>query len=237
MDLYQLQKHALNDLDHILDRSGEVIYSSARTLKKGDVYLLGYNPGGISDTYHSGVENKSNDDSIGAHINNMLTKTHNSYLDENWSTANKIYSKGEAPLQKRIKCLLNYIGYDVKDVCASNLIFVKSENSNLVDYGLAGYCWRFHERVLEIVKPKVIICFGISSESAFEFLRSLLNINQDNISQYPSGHGSWQCKYFKSSILGMEVHVIGVPHLSYYDISNRTKVLNWIKSKTRLEQT
>lgn len=47
----QLPIFAENMLKHILDDIGEVVYSSHETLTKGDVYLLGLNPGGSGQKY------------------------------------------------------------------------------------------------------------------------------------------------------------------------------------------
>ena len=58
----------------ILEKQGELIYSSHETLKKGDIYLLGLNPGGEGFT------------TINKHLEGLLDKTTNSYLDESWKT-------------------------------------------------------------------------------------------------------------------------------------------------------
>jgi hypothetical protein len=42
----ELPKIARESLAGILDKSGSILYSSHETLKSGDVYLLGFNPGG-----------------------------------------------------------------------------------------------------------------------------------------------------------------------------------------------
>ena len=218
-DLPELAKQ---DLAYILDKPGELIYSSHETLKKGDLYVLGLNPGLIERNYNA--------DRLENHIDKMLTKTHNSYLDEDWSTDNKKFAVGEAPLQRRMKYLLWTLGYDPKEVCASNMIFASSKDADSVNYGLAGYCWRFHERILDLVQPKMILCFGVSSVSAYSFLQALTGSPQEPDTM-ASGHGKWKCESFTSDFNGRPTTVIGVPHLSYYDITTKSKVIDWIKGK------
>ncbi|EOB2031366.1 hypothetical protein ACIRCE_003710, partial [Vibrio cholerae] len=221
MEVFELPNMARAILKYLLDDHGEVIYSSADTLKKGDIYLLGLNPGGCGFI------------TIKEHIETMLSKTKNSYLDEEWPNANPIYDEGCAPLQRRVRWLLEEIGYDVRDVCSSNLIFTTSRSSKELCFGLAGTCWAFHECVLEIVQPKLIITFGNSETSAspYFFLKSLLKGEEESI---PSGHGGWVCKSFTTKINNRITCVIGLPHLSYYNPEGKMEVVNWLKGKLRI---
>lgn len=201
-------------LDLILDRQGEVIYSSHSTLKKGDLYVLGLNPGGEGFI------------TIREHLNQLLSRNENSFLDEKWKNRISEWNKGEAPLQKRVINLLESIGYNPREVCSSNLIFVTSRTAEEVNYGLAGYCWKFHEAVLKIVQPKVILCFGISKISSYSFLNEILGGKETT---KKAGHGNWDCKAFKTKLHGRDITVVGVPHLSYYNITDKTDVISWIK--------
>jgi len=198
----------------LLERKGELIYSSHETLKKGDIYLLGLNPGGEGFI------------TINEHLDKLLIKDTNSYLDESWKNGISTWAEGEAPLQKRVDFLITSLGYKTKDVCASNLIFVTSKSSSEINYGLAGYCWRFHEKILEIIKPKIILCFGISDVSSYSYLLSLYEGAEEEI---PSRHGNWKCKAFTTNIDGRKTTVIGIPHLSYYNIIDKKEVIKWIK--------
>ena len=201
-------------LSLILDRKGEVIYSSHESLKKGDIYLLGLNPGG--EGYIT----------INKHLNDLLSKDTNSYLDESWTNSVTTWPKGEAPLQKRVHFLLNALGYNTREVCASNLIFVTSKSANEINYGLAGYCWRFHELLLDIIKPKIVLCFGISDVSSYSFLLSLYEGEESTIK---ASHGKWKCRAFTTTINGRKTTVVGIPHLSYYNIVGKAEVIDWIK--------
>jgi len=203
------------NLPLILDKKGELIYSSHETLKKGDIYLLGLNPGGEGFIT---IEN---------HLNKLLVKETNSYLDESWKNKITTWPIGQAPLQKRVDYLLTNLGYKTKDICASNLIFVSSRSSSEINYGLAGYCWRFHESILDIIKPKIILCFGISDISSYSFLLALYSGVESTVK---SGHGNWECRAFATLINGRKTTIVGIPHLSYYNIVGKEKVMNWIKT-------
>ncbi|MGL1014443.1 hypothetical protein ACSTEF_21940, partial [Vibrio vulnificus] len=221
MGKLELPKKAKETLRYLLNDHGEVVYSSSETLKKGDIYLMGLNPGG------SGFI------SIGDHIDQMLTRTENSYLDEAWVNGISKYEVGQAPLQKRVSWLMEQLGYDVRDVCSTNLIFTTSKSSNELCFGLAGICWAFHESVLEIVQPKLIITFGNAETSAspYFFLKSLFKGNETTIA---SGHGQWVCKTFNTKINGRETCIVGLPHLSYYNPQGKTEVVDWLKEKLRI---
>ena len=136
---------------------------------------------------------------------------------------------GEAPLQKRVKVSIESLGYNTEDVCASNGIFVRSKNANSLNFGLAGYCWKFHERIIEIIQPKLILCFGVSEISAYSFLKSLLPIN-DPVVEIESGHGNWKCESFTTNLNNREIKVVGIPHMSYYDITTKPEVIQWISN-------
>lgn len=203
------------NLKLILERQGELIYSSHESLKKGDVYLLGLNPGGEGFI------------TIKEHLDKLLVKTTNSYLDESWKNEITEWPMGQAPLQKRVDFLLTELGYKTREVCASNLIFITSKSSNEINYGLAGYCWRFHELLLDIIRPKIILCFGISDVSSYSFLLSLYMGKETKIE---SGHGKWNCRTFTTIMEGRKTTIIGIPHLSYYNIIGKEGVIEWIKS-------
>jgi len=226
----QLLGIATQQFGHLYNRFGEGIYSSHETLKKGDVYLLGLNPGGSGEC------------KLGNFMADTLVRTSNAFLDEEWekpkkkSTSkqgNNKYAKGSAPLQKRIQGLLEGLGQSVADVCASNLIFTTSKSSSHEDYnfGFAGTFWPFHQAVIEIVKPKVIITFGNGKlHSPFGFLKSMYcdKSNLNTFETIPAGHGERQCYGFKANINGRSTAIIGLPHLSYYT-PNKESVLKWMK--------
>ncbi|MBB1288832.1 hypothetical protein H5085_10530 [Pseudoalteromonas sp. SR43-6] len=218
----QLLGIATQQFGHLYNRFGEGIYSSHETLREGDVYLLGLNPGGEGHTL------------LGDFMSKTLTRTDNSYLDEIWVNGQSSkYKKGSAPLQKRIQGLLEGLNQNVADVCASNLIFTTSKSSqdSNFNFGFAGTFWPFHQAVIEIVKPKVIITFGNAKHlSPFGFLKSMYldECNLDSFQAIPAEHGTWECYGFKTMFNGRETAIIGLPHLSYFN-PNKEAILEWIK--------
>lgn len=94
MNKIGIQKLAKNSLSDLLDQSGSILYSSHETLRPGDVYLLGFNPGGSGGCR---IENS---------IDSMLTNTTNAYLDESCNNGNGCWEKGEAPLQRRVQWII-----------------------------------------------------------------------------------------------------------------------------------
>lgn len=221
MEKSNLPSKAKEILKYFLDSYGEVIYSSHETLKQGDIYLMGLNPGGGGHT------------KLGEHIDKMLTRTDNSYTDEAWTNRKTTHRKGEAPLQERVKGLIGSLGYNIEKVCSTNLIFTTSRSSNELCFGIAGICWAFHEILLDIVKPKIIITFGNSETSAspYFFLKSLFKGEEMKI---PSGYGDWTCKGFNTTINGRDTFIVGLPHLSYYNPKGKNHVIKWIKDNGKI---
>jgi len=218
-DLIRLGKETL---PLILDKNGEIIYSSHETLKKGDVYFLGLNPGGGGGT------------KIKEHLEGMLNKKTNSYIDELWDDRGRVeIPKGQANLQIRVKYLLSKLNFDTENVCASNLIFTTSRDIDSLEYGelsnfngLASYCWEYHKIILEIIQPKIILCFGNGDKSPYTFIHSIYGGEEKKIC---AKHKNWKCKAFNTIIQGRNTNVVSVPHLSRYDIREKIDVIDWIK--------
>ena len=71
------------------------------------------------------------------------------------------------------------------------------------------------------------VCFGISDVSSYSFLLSLYMGKETKIE---SGHGKWNCRAFTTNMEGRQTTIIGIPHLSYYNIIGKKDVIKWIKS-------
>lgn len=206
---------AEKSLGDLLDESGTVLFSSSETLKPGNFYFLGLNPGGLTERTktirETLIELESGD------------WTDNAYLDQDWSGTKK-YKTGFHPVQKNFKCLFEALGEDQRSVCASNLIFRRS--SSEIDAGgreMAERCWPVHETIIqEIVKPCTIITFGITP---FNFIHSKLSGTP--AVQDKCGHGSWTWRY---SILAEGRKLIGLPHLSRYSLQSNPAVTEKIRN-------
>ena len=210
----ELLEIAHNATSDIRSEPGRILYSSHETLKHGLVYLMGFNPGGSE--YGQSLESTTN---------KMLASTQNAYLDEIWGSVAGDY-RDKAPLQNRVIWLLENLGLETKNVCATNLIFIQSRDANKIPIKYAEICWPVHLKLLEIVKPKLIIVFGNSKLSPYDFLKNRLQGKEDFCGS--SGHGKWALKGFECSIEGRKTYVAGFPHLSRYQ-PNRTEVLTWLK--------
>jgi len=209
-------------LSPILGQSGAVLYSSFDTLKNGTFYVLGLNPGGsIGPT-------------ISDSLDSILLSKENAYLDEDWSSEKRHYDVGRHPLQKNLKFLFDYLGFNLREVCSSNLIFVRSYNQDGCTLTDAYLCWNVHRRIIDIVKPKVILVFGNSSNSPYSYILNLhkkyinKKIMETNIA---SGHGKWLCRSFITNLFSCETLILGLPHLSIYSLIDRNEVLIWIKNR------
>jgi hypothetical protein len=204
----QFAEFARECLQSILPRSGEVLYSAAATLRPGSVYLLGLNPGGSPE------DPRLRELTIAKSLADLPTKTTNSYLDTTWV--------GRGLLQSRVIGLLKALDLDVKDVAASNLSFVRSKEAKTGQIRFfADVCWPVHEKILEIVKPRLVLAYG---DETYWYLAKQLGGR--NHAKYRCGHGSWSCRNFA---VGGRFQVASVPHLSWYAISNHPEVVDWLK--------
>lgn len=203
------------ELSEHLETPGGILYSSHETLRPGSIYLLGFNPGGSGGM------------PLGESLKNMLSYNENAYLDECWRNGNGSWGPGEAPLQQRINWLLQELGAETREVCASNLIFFQSRTANDINFKLADSCWPVHEAILDIVQPKLILTFGNSGVSPYGYLYAKFGDKQE---EFPSGHGNWKVKGFSCHINGRPTYVAGLPHLSRYSPVGKQDVIDWLKS-------
>ena len=145
----------------LFSRSGNVFYSGhAAFAQASPLYILGYNPGG--DVVAQA------DETIGANIARSLKRKeahYSEYKDASWAGQ----PAGTFRMQPRVTHLLEKLELDPHKVPASNLIFVRSRNE--VDIRnerkrLEDLCWPFHQRVIEALDIRVVVCFGGTVGSA-----------------------------------------------------------------------
>lgn len=210
-----LPDFAKKTLKHLLNAHGEVIYSSHETIRPGPLYLLGLNPGG--DGFIT----------IGEHIDGMLSRTTNAFIDDRFSSGNRWIPAGEAPLQKRVRWLLTNLGLRPEEVCSSNLIFKTSRSSDGVSFGLAGICWPFHEAMIDIIRPKILLVFGNGETSPYGFLKELFFQGEEE--RFVVSTGMRPCKGFGVTINGHPMFVAGLPHLSRFNPIGKTQIIDWLK--------
>jgi hypothetical protein len=203
----------------LLQMSGEVLYSGAATLTKGEVYLLGHNPGGDP--------NNPRFPTVGGSLDALPARTVNGYTGTVW---NGQTVPGAHPLQLRVVWLLSTLGLNPQDVAASNLIFMRSRDAASSQYDrFAELCWPVHDWILNVVRPRLVIVYGNSDRSPYGFLaRKFAGMDSATDPQTCwSGHGDWACRSF---LVRGRFRVVGLPHLSRYKVSAHPKVGEWIKS-------
>ena len=202
---------ARKQLASILERSGSILYSGRSTLRPGKLYLLGLNPGGDPTKHRT----------ISEELDQLPLRTRNAYVHERWERQREA---GGAPLQQRVRWLLERLGQDVEDVCAANLIFARSRDASGSKYpALAHLCWPVHLAILEIVRPQLIIAYGNSGVSPYAYLRSRFGGSPEKV--FDSGHGTWKCRFFRSA----DQWIVGLPHLSRYAIHRHPDVADRLR--------
>lgn len=196
------------------------------TLKPGTVYFLGINPKGENkedyelETYKCWVQSDIEYNSLDSNF-------------EDWGRS----------LQNRCKEILNFVidelklDINYKDILSTNFNFFRSNNvhelKNIFEIKFES-CWKYHEMLLNIVKPKIIICYGNREkdcyfDSGYRFLRDKFNTLEEET--YPH----YEKLLLKKSIIKIpeigEILLIGLPHLSIYppDKTTYSILKSWIQ--------
>jgi hypothetical protein len=205
---------------------GKLLYSGISTLSPGELYVLGHNPGG--DPL---VETTSVADDYASLAGRP--RGWNEYLDASWRPGGREQSPGGAIMQKRVCNLIASFGLEIRAVCASNLIFVRSRDMETLEgqEQLAQRCWPIHRFILENVRPRAILSIG--GNRVFDFVRSQAR-DQSAVEEFPSGHGTWTCKAMTGQVGQLCVSIVSVPHLSRYAVDRHPRVIDWVRAKSRL---
>lgn len=226
-------------LNEEVKRSGEVLYSSIETIKKGDIYLMGTNPGGgdiITIKEDLELLYKFNEDE---YKSRKQKTNYNGYFDDNWQNGNnKSIEAGVDTLQIKMKNLFERINYNLRDVCSTNLIFFTTQDVNKIKSELnmtfkeaADICWPVHEKLLKIISPRIVISFGNSdNDSPYSYLKRKFNISIQDIDKIYLGYGKYYFKIFRFE----NITYIFMPHLSRFSIKN-DEVYDYIKKFLRIK--
>jgi hypothetical protein len=209
---------AAEQLGQLLEESGKVLYSSARTLQKGDFYILGLNPGGsrergrrICDSLQDLVEGKP----------------WNDYCDEPWHP----YKAGNHPLQRNVRQLVQALGLDLESICSSNLVFMRTPGQEGIILPYHGdLCWPVHEMILSIVRPQTIFAFGNGSESTYSYLVAKWG-REKTVREGPWVSPRGRLRAFKGLRAGQAITVVGLPHLSRNAVHKSLDALDWIRGE------
>jgi len=210
---YRLYEALRNLPPKVLGVSGRFLYSDISTLKRGSstlgkcgYYILGINPGGKPDDYPVKLR---------CEIPLWFSKNENAYMDETWPPC---ISKGADPYQLDVKELCKTIGKNTREVCASNLIFERSNGTNnlcfsqLTQSFVRNIYWPVHKAVLNIVKPSVIFVFGITA------YRVILGILKKECYLYPKNNEPSRCSLYIADGHCQDGHsfkLFGIPYPKY----------------------
>lgn len=169
----ELKAFVSSSLGHHLmtTRVGQILYSGIDTLKKGEFYFLGYNPAADG-------------------TNRILSELPLGMM--NWSAFTKqCWNRkccgqficrhqrgGRARHQKNVVRIMNELRLVPEETFATNLMFAESATADELDvHDLLDPCWRVHQQLLAIVRPKFIVCLGNGeprngTQSTFSRLRA-----------------------------------------------------------------
>jgi len=127
------------------------------------------------------------------------------------------------------------VRYDLSLLCASNLTFVRSVDAQGVTYKLANKCWEVHRFIISIVKPKIIITIGNGEQkSAYTYLHKISSkVREDN--PLKAFHGEYKIKSFIGKFDELNILVVGLPHLSRYDVTGDAKHEARIRIKLKID--
>ncbi len=150
---------ALDELgEDITKRPGDVFYSGYQAFATDNpVYILGLNPGGSGDPQSPFT--------VERHINDFRARATpwSKYCDEIWEGAAE---PGTWGMQPKVLHMMREVGLDPRTTPASNLIFVRTPTEAHLEseaFALAQACWSVHEAVIESLRVRVIVCFGVTA--------------------------------------------------------------------------
>lgn len=211
-------RHEL-ELKQLVCESGKVLYSSARTLRPGPLYLLGLNPGGSPERERT----------IGDSLSDLgQGKRWNDYCHERW---NPFKLAGRHRLQRNVIGLFDALDLDLELVCASNLVFMRSPHKDGIKLPAdADCCWMVHEMILSIVEPRTILAFGNSEDSTFTYLTAKFPHTLPP-REGPRPSRSARLWMFEGLRAGQIMKVVGLPHLSWHALHKNTEALGWIRNQ------
>lgn len=198
---------------HLLERSGKVFYSGRNAFSAPcPIYMLGVNPGGSPDDHRA--------ETVESHTNavlHSLPPNWSAYRDESWEGA----APGTYGMAPRVLHLLNGLGLDPGSVPASNLVFVRSRREAHIHANdmstMADACWPFHAHAIEVLQPRVILCFG---QTAGKYVRRRLGAGRMIGEFVEQNNRRWKSTAFAAS------------HGTNVVVATHPSIANWCAAST-----
>jgi hypothetical protein len=241
---------------HYDQKWGLVIYSNKTTLRRNNrVLFYGVNPGydpevkqpirwSINDSltfFADGfrkVKDESDSDSNKLLPHERLHPDCNLIDDQSWPDRGNP-ARGRAKYQQATRCLLKGIGHP--DALVTNWFFHQTKNvaeldSGLKDTGQKDFldaCWRVHQLIFEITKPRVIVTCSSVLERGLKKRLGLKRVPPDKDSGYGPNGRKWKCREWEGTWGDQRIVVCQVPHSTYYDFEaeycKTNDVIGWAK--------
>ena len=141
----------------IMRRSGSLFYSGPSAFQgQHSLYVLGLNPGGSPVAQATETVERDLADW------RALTLPWSAYLDESWQGK----PAGAHGMQPRMRHMFDRLGLDLREVPASNVVFVRSTNEAALASEkavLLPQCWPVHAAVIRDLGIRTILCLGTTA--------------------------------------------------------------------------
>lgn len=200
----------MSELDEgTLDESGGVLISSEATLRPGEVYFLGLNPGGEEGQDYSAFNRFPT-----VYESLAMSRLGVCGWDQDWSREKATFEPGQAPLQRRFKHIARRLGLSYSEIFATNLVFARSRRFKALESvaeQIEG-CLPIHRRMLAIVQPKYLWVMGNTDNAG-----SALRLHNDVTWTHDEDHSNWSIGHGTADFCGLTLELCHTPHLSLWD--------------------
>ncbi len=220
----------------LADESGSVLYSGIDTLAPGPFYLMGLNPGGAPTEGTSSIASSIHE------RRNWSAYTHDCWVSDCAEPApcshldqdGRVKEAHLARHQRHVGKLISALGAKPEEIFATNAIFARSKDEETIKSVVGGMgswdwweaCWKVHQQFLSEVRPRWIITLGKGfGTTAFAFLMHKGEVKRGQVRAFGDDSetdGRWFTAKLPLDADGanLKVRVLGMPHPSYYAISD-----------------
>ncbi len=235
MDRSEVKTLVEEALGDFAGHPGSVLYSGLDTVACGEFYIMGYNP---ADTT-TAIRELPGDDRIQDNAYTMeCWHKHGGTPCDHFGSDRRLKAGARVKHQNNVVKLCKALHPRLDEIVATektfscNAIFASSAKTGSVnEMDWWPKCWLVHQRFLSIVRPKWIITLGRGwQKSAFALLLKEGGKTHKDVKYTDKMDGRTHGRYFEADLpLGgatserLPVNVLGIPHPSYYAISDGLK--------------